>query len=61
MFDFRLTDTAGYSNTNYLLLSMIVESVTGMPHTVTMHEDNLPRFLLMIPTISGTIRFLRVE
>ncbi|MBK6964554.1 MAG: serine hydrolase [Bacteroidales bacterium] len=39
MFDFRPADTAGYSNTNYLLLSMIVESVTGMPHTVTMHEE----------------------
>lgn len=39
MFDFRPADTVGYSNTNYLLLSMIVESATGMPHTVALHNE----------------------
>ncbi|MHC1773880.1 MAG: serine hydrolase domain-containing protein [Lentimicrobium sp.] len=39
MFEFRPADTVGYSNTNYLLLSMIVESATRKPHTVTLHEE----------------------
>lgn len=39
MFDFNPEDTAGYSNTNYLLLSMIVESATSQPHSVTLHNE----------------------
>lgn len=39
MFDFRPADTACYSNTNYLLLSIIVESATGVPHSVTLHNE----------------------
>ena len=30
-FTFGQSDTVGFSNTNYLLLGMIIESVTGMP------------------------------
>lgn len=39
MFDFRPADTAGYSNTNYLLLSLIVESATGVPHSIALHNE----------------------
>lgn len=39
MFDFRPADTVGYSNTNYLLLSMVVEAATGLPHSVAMHNE----------------------
>jgi len=39
MFPFNPTDTAGYSNTNYLLLSMIVESATGLPHAQVIHNE----------------------
>jgi len=39
MFDFNPSDTAGYSNTNYLLLSMVVDAATGSPHSVAMHEE----------------------
>lgn len=35
-FGFSPADTVGYSNTNYLLLSMIVESATGIPHANTL-------------------------
>ncbi|KAF0196144.1 MAG: D-alanyl-D-alanine carboxypeptidase [Bacteroidetes bacterium] len=38
-FDFRPADTAGYSNTNYLLLSMVIESATGKPHSATLHAE----------------------
>lgn len=43
MFDFAPDDTAAYSNTNYLLLSMIVEQVTGKPHSQVMHEEVLDK------------------
>jgi D-alanyl-D-alanine carboxypeptidase len=39
MFAFNPADTAGYSNTNYLLLSMIVEAATGVPHTETLRNE----------------------
>jgi D-alanyl-D-alanine carboxypeptidase len=39
MFAFRPADTAGYSNTNYLLLSMVVEAATGMPHSAALHQE----------------------
>jgi D-alanyl-D-alanine carboxypeptidase len=39
MFPFSPADTAAYSNTNYLLLSMIIESATGKPHARVMHEE----------------------
>lgn len=39
MFEFRPADTVGYSNTNFLLLSMIVESATGMPHSVSLQNE----------------------
>jgi D-alanyl-D-alanine carboxypeptidase len=38
-FGFNPSDTAGYSNTNYTLLSMIVESATGKSHGQVMHEE----------------------
>jgi D-alanyl-D-alanine carboxypeptidase len=38
-FTFNPEDTAAYSNTNYVLLSMIVEQVTGKPHSQVMHEE----------------------
>jgi len=39
MFAFSPADTVGYSNTNYLLLSKIIESATGLPHNVTLHNE----------------------
>ena len=39
MFAFHPADTAGYSNTNYTLLSMIVEAATGKPHSQVLHEE----------------------
>ena len=38
-FSFNPADTVGYSNTNYLLLSMIVESATGIPHANTLRTE----------------------
>ncbi len=39
MFPFNPEDTAAYSNTNYLLLSMIVEAASGKPQSQVMHEE----------------------
>lgn len=39
MFAFRPVDTVGFSNTNYLLLSMIIESATGAPHSRVIIEE----------------------
>lgn len=39
MFGFDPADTAGYCNTNYILLSMIVEAATGKPHSQVLHEE----------------------
>ncbi len=39
MFDFRPADTVGFSNTNYLLLSLIVESATGVPHSIALQNE----------------------
>lgn len=39
MFSFGQTDTAAYCNTNYLLLSMIIESATGLPHAVVLRNE----------------------
>jgi D-alanyl-D-alanine carboxypeptidase len=39
MFIFNSGDTAHYSNTNYLLLSMIVEVATGEPHANTLRKE----------------------
>lgn len=39
MFQYNPADTAGYSNTNYVLLSMIVEEVTGKSQTQVLHEE----------------------
>ncbi|NVO19603.1 MAG: serine hydrolase [Bacteroidetes bacterium] len=39
MFSFNPVDTAAYSNTNYTLLSMVVEKATGKPHSQVMHEE----------------------
>lgn len=38
-FEFAPNDTAGYSNTNYLLLSMVIESATGVPHSKVLSEE----------------------
>ena len=43
MFSFRPADTVGYSNTNYLLLSMVVESATGVPHEVVLRDEVIDR------------------
>lgn len=43
MFSFRPSDTVGYSNTNYLLLSMVVESATGVPHAVVLRDEVISR------------------
>lgn len=43
MFTFNPEDTVGYSNTNYLLLSMVVEAATGKPHSVVLHEEVIDR------------------
>jgi len=39
IFAFNPADTAGYSNTNYTLLTMIIEAATGKPHSQVMHEE----------------------
>ena len=39
MFAFSPADTAAYSNTNFTLLSMIVEAATGKPHSQVLHEE----------------------
>ncbi len=39
MFEFNPADTASYCNTNYLLLSMIVEKATGKTVTRVLHEE----------------------
>ncbi len=39
MFDFQPADTAGYSNTNYLLLSMVIEAAAGMPHAQVLRKE----------------------
>lgn len=39
MFGFNPSDTAGYCNTNYTLLSMIVEAATNKPHSQVLHEE----------------------
>ncbi|KAF5045704.1 Beta-lactamase [anaerobic digester metagenome] len=43
MFSFRPADTVGYSNTNYLLLSMVIESATGVPHAVVLRDEVISR------------------
>ncbi|MEN8224492.1 MAG: serine hydrolase [Bacteroidota bacterium] len=39
MFEFDHAYTAGYSNTNYTLLSMIVEAATNKTHSQVLHEE----------------------
>jgi D-alanyl-D-alanine carboxypeptidase len=39
MFPFDPVDTAAYSNTNFVLLSMIIEKATGKPHSQVLHEE----------------------
>lgn len=39
IFGFNPADTAGYSNTNYTLLTLIVEAATGKPHSQVLHEE----------------------
>ncbi|HLO90150.1 MAG TPA: serine hydrolase domain-containing protein [Lentimicrobium sp.] len=39
MFEFNPEDTAAYSNTNYLLLSMVIEGATKKPHSAILHEE----------------------
>jgi D-alanyl-D-alanine carboxypeptidase len=39
MFTFSPEDTAAYSNTNYILLSMIMEKAAGKPHNKVLHEE----------------------
>lgn len=39
MFAFDPEDTAGYCNTNFTLLSMIVEAATNKPHAQVLHEE----------------------
>lgn len=39
MFGYNPADTAGYSNTNYLLLTMIIEKATGKRHDRVLHEE----------------------
>lgn len=41
MFEFNPADTAKYSNTNYLLLSMIVEKASGKSVVEVLHEEIL--------------------
>jgi len=38
-FAFNPAEKVGYSNTNYLLLSMIVEAATGTPHSEILHHE----------------------
>jgi D-alanyl-D-alanine carboxypeptidase len=39
MFTFDPPDTAGYSNTNFTLLAMIVEAAAKKPHSQVLHEE----------------------
>lgn len=39
MFSFAPEDTAAYSNTNFVLLSMIIEKATGKSHSRVLHEE----------------------
>jgi D-alanyl-D-alanine carboxypeptidase len=39
MFEFDHGYTAGYSNTNYTLLSLIIEAATNKPHSQVLHEE----------------------
>lgn len=39
MFSFRPADTVGFSNTHYLLLGMVIESVTGVPSAKAISEE----------------------
>ncbi len=39
LFAFAPSDTAGYSNTNFTLLTMIVETATHKPHSQVLHEE----------------------
>ena len=39
LFDFSPADTAGYSNTNFTLLAMVVEAATGKSHSQVLHEE----------------------
>jgi D-alanyl-D-alanine carboxypeptidase len=39
LFAFRPADTVGFSNTNYLMLSMIMESVTGMSASKVINDE----------------------
>lgn len=43
VFKFNPGDTAAYSNTNYLLLSMIVEKASKKSHSLVMHEEVFDR------------------
>lgn len=43
MFQFNPTDTAAYSNTNYILLSMVVEKATGKPQDQVLHDEVIDR------------------
>ena len=45
-FEFDPVRSAGYSNTNYLLLSMIIEKATGKPHGAIMHEKIIDKLKL---------------
>lgn len=39
LFSFNPADTAGYSNSNYVLLSMIMEEASGKTHDKVLHEE----------------------
>lgn len=39
LFAFNPADTAGYSNTNYLLLKLVVEAATGKSSSQVLHEE----------------------
>ena len=39
LFSFNPADTAGYSNTNYVLLSLIMEEAAGKTHEQILHEE----------------------
>ena len=39
LFAFNLTDTAGYSNTNYILLKLVVEAATQKSSSKILHEE----------------------
>jgi len=38
-FAFNPADSAGYSNTNFLILSKVIESATGVPHAVALRNE----------------------